>query len=90
MTQISLWLLHQFEPYAAENAMFKRNGRTNYIFSDQRFKYTILASTRRFHFSADYIYNRCQKSFWTPTQAENSPKRTKMGKNTPNGAKLKQ
>ena len=56
MTQISLWLLHQFEYYAAVNAMFKRNGRTNYIFSDQRFKYTILASTRRFHFSADYIY----------------------------------
>ena len=37
--------------------MFKRNGRTDYIFSDQRFMYTILASTRRFHFSADYIYN---------------------------------
>ena len=36
--------------------VFKRNGRTEYIFSDQEFKYRIWASTRRFHFSADYIY----------------------------------
>ena len=42
--------------YLAHFLLFKRNGRTDCILSDQQFKYRIRATTRRFHFSADYIY----------------------------------